>query len=97
MLIKFIDKFYNKKDVPWVHLIWFSHYQGRIPHGEKLYGSFWWRDVLKQVDNFRGVALVSHARGNTSLFWTDNWMIDGSSQPMCNIYEYIQYYFHLYQ
>jgi hypothetical protein len=42
-------------------------------------GSFWWRDVLKQVDNFRWVASVSHGRGDTSLFWTDNSMINGSS------------------
>jgi hypothetical protein len=52
---------------------------GKIPHKEKLCGSFWWRDVLKQVDNFREVAA---GRGDTALFWNDNWSIDGSTQPM---------------
>jgi hypothetical protein len=67
-LIKFLDKFYNKKDVPWVHFIWFAHYLGKIPHEEKLFGSFWWRDELKQIDNFRGVASVLHGCGDRSLF-----------------------------
>jgi hypothetical protein len=22
LLIKFLDKFYNKQDLPWVHLVW---------------------------------------------------------------------------
>jgi hypothetical protein len=52
-LLKFLDKFYNKHDIPWVQLVWSAHYQGKIPHEEKLCGSFWWKDVMKQVDNFR--------------------------------------------
>jgi hypothetical protein len=56
LLIKFLDKYYNKSEVPWVKLVWHAYYQDKIPHDEKLCGSFWWRDVMKQVDNFRGVA-----------------------------------------
>jgi hypothetical protein len=59
LLLKFLDKFYNKKDVPWVQLVWSDHYQGKIPHEEKLCGSFWWRDIMKQVDNFRGVSVIT--------------------------------------
>ncbi|XP_071683372.1 uncharacterized protein [Lolium perenne] len=73
LLIKYLDKFYNKKDLPWVDLLWFAHYQDKVPHEEKLCGSFWWRDVMKQVDNFRGVAAVIHGAGDTMLFWSDNW------------------------
>jgi hypothetical protein len=61
-LIKFLDKFYNKKDFPWVSLVWFAYYEGRIPHEEKLCGSFWWRDVMKHVDNYRGVAAITHGK-----------------------------------
>jgi hypothetical protein len=32
LLIKQLDKFYNKRDVPWVHLIWNSYYIGKVPH-----------------------------------------------------------------
>jgi hypothetical protein len=46
-------------------LIWDAHNDGKIPHAEKLCGSFWWRDVLKLVDNFRGVAVVKHGMGDT--------------------------------
>jgi hypothetical protein len=27
LLLKFLDKFYNKKDIPWVKLIWSTYYQ----------------------------------------------------------------------
>jgi hypothetical protein len=63
LLIKFLDMFYNKKDIPWIQLIWSAHYPGKLPHEENMVGSFWWRDVPRQVDNFRGVALVTHGKG----------------------------------
>jgi hypothetical protein len=79
LLIKFLDKFYNKQDLPWVNLIWEKHYSGKVPHAENLCGSFWWKDVLRQVDNFRGVARVKMGTGDTFLFWSDKWLIDGGS------------------
>jgi hypothetical protein len=82
LLLKFLDKFYNKKDIPWVQLVWFAHYTDKIPHAENLCGSFWWRDVLKLVDNFRGVAEVHLGKGDTFLFWLDNWKINNSTTPL---------------
>jgi hypothetical protein len=41
LLIKFLDKFYNHKDVRWVNLFWDAYYSGKIPHAENLCGSFW--------------------------------------------------------
>jgi hypothetical protein len=81
-----LDKFYNKADLPWVHLIWSKYYLGAVPHGENLKGSFWWRDVLKQLDNFRGVSFIQHGRGDTFLFWSDGWQCDGSSIPLRDRY-----------
>ena len=40
LLMKFLSKFYNKVDVPWVHLIWDSYYYQRGPHDTILCGSF---------------------------------------------------------
>jgi hypothetical protein len=82
LLIKFLDKFYNKRDIPWVHLVWFAYYQGKVPHEENLCGSFWWGDVCKQVDNFRGIAFVNPGIGETASFWHDSWNVSGSKQPM---------------
>jgi hypothetical protein len=69
LLIKFLDKFYNRADIPWVHLIWSSHYEHKIPHAQNLCGSFWWRDVMKLVENFKEVAVVSPGRGEETLFY----------------------------
>jgi hypothetical protein len=77
LLIKYLDKFYNHRELPWVNLLWTSHYNNKIPHSSDLCGSFWWKDVLKLVDNFRGVATVKHGNGNTFLFWRDSWLLSG--------------------
>jgi hypothetical protein len=82
LLIKHLDEFYNHMDIPWVHLLWTSYYVGKVTHSENLCGSFWWRDVLKLVDNFRGVAAVKHGKGDTYLFWTDDWLLNGSNRPL---------------
>jgi hypothetical protein len=45
LLLKHLDKFYNKKDTPWVNMIRHSHYsQGHIPYASADKGSFWWKD-----------------------------------------------------
>jgi hypothetical protein len=45
-------------------------------------GSFWWRDVLQQVDNFIGVSTVKPGRGDSFLFWSDSWHINDSFSPL---------------
>jgi hypothetical protein len=74
MLITYLDKFYNRKDIPWVKLIWSTHCSnGEVPHITKDRGSFWWRDVLKSVDQLRGIASCKVGDGKTVLFWSDVW------------------------
>jgi hypothetical protein len=41
LLIKFLDKCYNKSNVPWVELIWSEYYLDYVPHAENLKRSFW--------------------------------------------------------
>ena len=86
LLLKHLDKFYNNSEVPWVQLIWFSHYQNMVPHAEKLCGSFWWRDIMKLVNDYRAVSVVQPGRGNSFLFWSDKWLFNGSCQPIADRY-----------
>lgn len=59
LLLKYFDKFYNRKDIPWVHLVWEKYYRnGRLPDHIKR-GSFWWRDILQLLDTFKGSASVT--------------------------------------
>jgi hypothetical protein len=72
LLIKHLDKFYNRRDILWVNMIWSSHYpNGEVPHATKEKGSFWWRDVLKLVDHFRGIDACKIGDEKTILFWSD--------------------------
>jgi hypothetical protein len=69
LLIKHLHTFYNKEDVPWVQLIWNTHYSdGQSPHvSEK--GSFWFKDIMKHCDHFRGIASTMIGLGDTILMW----------------------------
>lgn len=73
LLLKQLHKFFNKTDIPWVHLVWEKHYSnGNLPSQARS-GSFWWRDILKLLDKFKGMASVSVADGSSCLLWDDCW------------------------
>lgn len=73
LLMKNMDKFYNKKDIPWVNLVWEKHYRNdRLP-GTTKKGSFWRRDVLKNLQKFKDITSIQINSGATCLFWKDKW------------------------
>lgn len=73
VLLKYLHKFYNKMDLPWVNLTWRWMYQrSTVPHARSMVGSFWWKDVMTLSDNFRALASCKVCIGDTVLFWDDN-------------------------
>lgn len=73
LLIKNLHKFFNKVDVPWVKLVWEKYYNnGKLPNHIKK-GSFWWKDVLKLLDKFKGMDMISVQNGALCLLWDDLW------------------------
>ena len=52
LLHKNLHKFYNRHNIPWVNLIWETHYNGDFLPGNSWIGSFWWKANLKLIDNF---------------------------------------------
>ena len=74
LLLKYLDKFYNKRDIPWVNMVWQAYYsQGKIPHATADRGSFRWRDLLHLCDKFRDVASCVVGDGTSVSFWLDVW------------------------
>jgi hypothetical protein len=71
LLLKHLDKFYNKKDISWVNMTHYSN--GQIPHATGDRGSFWWKDLLHLCDKFRGIATCTMGDGSTVLFCLDVW------------------------
>ena len=56
-----------------MHLVWEKHYtNGRLSSHVKK-GSFWWRDILKLLDKYKGMASVSVADGASCFLWDDCW------------------------
>ena len=73
---KFLDKFYNNADVPWVTLTWSRFYSSNqtLPQARSPVGSFWWKDTMKLFDKFQSLAVCNPNRGKTALFWSDIWI-----------------------
>jgi hypothetical protein len=73
LLLKQLMKFFNKEDIPWVALIWESYYEaGSLPSMAKK-GSFWWKDILKLLDRFKGLAKVNINNAKSCFLWSDLW------------------------
>lgn len=66
--MKNLDKFLNKRDIPWVTTVWEKHYpNGKLPGNTKK-GLFWWKDILKLVEVFKSLSQVQVQNGQTCLF-----------------------------
>ena len=75
LLLKNLHKFFNKHDIPWVNLIWERHYSnGTLLSSSRRQGSFWWRDITKLLDSFKGLAMANVFDIVTCLFWDDLWL-----------------------
>ena len=73
LLLKNLHKFYNRHNIPWVNLIWETHYNGDLLPGNSWIGSFWWKANLKLIDNFKSLARCHIGDGKSAFFWSDLW------------------------
>ena len=90
LLLNHLHKFYNKVDIPWVQLVWGHYYsQGKLPYqGRRIRGFFWWRDILKLQDDYKGMAMVSVKDGSTCFLWHDLWGGSVCSQTYPELFSY---------
>jgi hypothetical protein len=73
LLLKFLHKFFNNHDIPWVNLVWSNYYRtDRLPGCSKI-GSFWWKSLLSLVQDYKGLTAPTIGDGRTILFWEDMW------------------------
>lgn len=53
LLLKFVDKFYNHINTPWVHLTWKAFYVSPTPpHLRRIAAYFWWWDIIVSFSGF---------------------------------------------
>jgi len=85
-----ILKFFNKEDIPWVALIWESYYEaGSLPSMAKK-GSFWWKDILKLLDKFKGMARVNINNAKSCLLWSDLWNDKVTMLAYLELYSFVK-------
>lgn len=69
---KQLGKFFNRQlHIPWVNLIWSSHYLNNLPQHANLCGSFWWKDIVQLETLVRGSAHPIINNGASVSFWND--------------------------
>jgi hypothetical protein len=78
LLLKYLDKFYNQSDLPWVQLTWSNLYsnQQTPPQARCPTGSFWWKDILKLFKQFKSMSVCIPNKDNTVMFWLESWAGD---------------------
>jgi hypothetical protein len=86
LLLKQLHKFYNHQDIPWINLIWQRYYVSKVPHASSEIGSFWWKDVLRLHDLYRGIAKCAMGNGATVTFWEDLWLDEVLSQKIPKVF-----------
>jgi hypothetical protein len=72
LLMKCLHKFFNRVNIPWVNIIWDTHYNNSLPSSRPV-GSFWWKDILKIHGSFKEIAQVQIGNGKSTLLWHDRW------------------------
>ena len=75
LLMKFLDKFYNEAEIPWVSMTWSKFYSNSQtpPHARSPIGFFWWKYIMTLFHKFRVFANCNPSNGSTVLFWADKW------------------------
>jgi hypothetical protein len=61
LLRKHLHKFFNRMPVPWVQLVWdYYYFRLNLPTTSRtLRGSFWWKDILKLLDSYKGITRIN--------------------------------------
>lgn len=72
LLLKNFHKFFNKADIPWVHMIWENYYNnGKLPN-RTMKDSFWWwwwgGDNLRLLEKFKALGSAIPHKGGYVLF-----------------------------
>lgn len=74
LLLKNLNKFFNNMDIPWVKLVCGSYYANEhLPVINFRRCSFWWKDIMKLLNQFKGLAQANVVSGSSCFFWLDVW------------------------
>jgi hypothetical protein len=88
LLLKNLNKFFNKVDIPWVQLVWEKYYANGKLANHTMKGYFWWRDMLRSLDIFKGLVTISVHKGDTCFLWHDLWGGSISSQGFPQLFSF---------
>lgn len=89
LLMKNMHKFFNKVNLPWVQLVWEQYYANFLPSNTQANASFWWKDNLKLLENYKEITTCNCHCGNTIQFWKDSWQGEPLSSKWPQLYSFV--------
>lgn len=88
MLMKFLHKFFSRADIPWVNLVWENYYSnGQLPRQRV---RFWWRDVVKLLDTYKGMTKITVGDGKFVFLWKDLWNGQAKNQMWPELFSFVR-------
>lgn len=93
--MKHLHKFFNQTSTPWVQLVWHQYYsRDNLPYWDLSFrGSFWWRDLLKFLPNFKNLATALVQNGRSCFLWLDTWNQTLWSQACPHLFSFAKSHF----
>ena len=88
LLLKFLNKYYNNADLPWVKLVRNAYFYNTVTHAVTMSGSFWWRGVISNVDDWRAITKCIPGDGSSILLWDDFWSDKFLSQKFARLFSF---------
>lgn len=74
LLTKYLYKFFNQMDIPWVQILCKTYYKNEeAPNYPTKVESFWWRDCCSMLNDFKEITICKITNGNTVKLWYDTW------------------------
>lgn len=86
LLLKFLDKFYQKSDIPWVELTWSKLYANNQipPQTRGPVRSFWWKEIMNLFEDFQTLTSCKPNKDDTVVFLNQTW--PRHDQPLKDLY-----------
>jgi hypothetical protein len=73
LFMKHLRKIFNRSNLPRVNMVWEFYYSIALPPAKARDISFWWRDCLKSLPEYKRLASCTVLNGSSVMLWQDSW------------------------
>lgn len=87
--MKHLDKFYDKKNLPWVGMNWINIIKIQAFHHMLITGMFW-NDIFRLIPLFKAISEIQFGRRDTILFLEDQCNRKIMKSPFPTLFSFVK-------